>query len=212
MGSELSLNQTSMQTDMARDSQAFCLEGRFEGFMSGDKSPFKYLKLRDANEQYVIKLSKSVRMMVFRYLQSGDSIRVVGKQSIDDEGERQLKAKEVVRIKPLALVPTAADSAQTVSPQGKLPKAKAGKSPKILICQKSSCRKRGAAQVCRTVETALAEQGLVDTVQVKLTGCMDKCKSGPHMVVMPHKQRYSKVNPKQVPGLVAQNFQQDDVG
>ena len=197
---------------MANDKQLFSLEGQFEGFTAGSKSPFKYLNLRSADEQASIKLPKSVRLMLFRYLQVGDWIRVVGSQSIDPEtGEPKLKAQEVVRVKPLELVTTPPVSAPAHSPAVATSQSKR-KAPKILICQKSSCRMRGAMQVCDAVETALADQGLAETVQVKLTGCMDKCKAGPNMVVMPHKQRHTKVKPKQVPGLIAQNFQHDEVG
>ena len=205
-----------MLTHMAKDKRAFCLEGRFEGFITGGKSPFKYLRLGDAHgSQHVIKLSKAVRLILFRYLQAGDSIRVVGEQSTaQDTGEPKLKAKEVVRIKPLSLVTTPTNQPLSTNDPSRtaVPKAK-GKAPKILICQKSTCRKRGAAQVCRAVETTLANCGLTDTVQVKLTGCMDKCKAGPNLVVMPHKQKYTKVKPGQVSGLIAQHFHQhDDVG
>lgn len=191
---------------MAKDKQLFCLEGQFEGFAAGSKSPFKYLSLRSHDQQYVIKLPKSVRLMLFRYLQVGDRIRVVGAESIDKEtGELKLKAREVVRVKPLEVV-----SAPAVAVTGaKMPKRR---TPKILICQKSSCRKRGALQVCSQVEAALANHGLADTVQIKLTGCMDKCKAGPNLVVMPHKHRYTKVKPAQVTELIAQHFQQDGVG
>ncbi|NEQ53955.1 MAG: (2Fe-2S) ferredoxin domain-containing protein [Leptolyngbya sp. SIO3F4] len=192
------------------DKQAFCLEGRFEGFVAGGKSPFKYMHLRSNDEMHVIKLPKSVRLMLFRYLQNGDWVRVVGAESIDKEtGEPRFKAREVVRVKPLEVVatPVAKAKGQKVTRSKKKQSA-----PKILICQKSTCRKRGANQVCNEVETALAAHGLTDTVQVKLTGCMDKCKAGPNLVVMPHKQRYTKVKPDQVPGLIAQHFQQDNVG
>lgn len=193
---------------MAKDKQPFCLEGRFGGFIAGGKSPFKYLNLQGVNEHHVIKLPKSVRLMLFRYLQTGDWIRVVGSQSMDKEtGEPSLKAREVLRVKPLEVVTTPADPVRTPE----LEKRKSGK-PKILICQKSACRKRGAAKVCREVEAALAASDLSDTVQVKLTGCMDRCKAGPNMVVMPHKQRYTKVKPAQVPGLIEQHFHHDEVG
>ncbi|MEO0868841.1 MAG: (2Fe-2S) ferredoxin domain-containing protein [Cyanobacteria bacterium J06642_11] len=189
-----------MQTDMKK--QPFCLEGRFEGFTAGGKSPFKYLSLQSADGPQMVKLPKSVRMMLFRYLQTGDWIRVVGQQSMDQEtGEPRLKAQEVIRVKPLQVVNT--PIAET--PSQSMPKKKQGKS-KILICQKSKCRKRGAGKICDQVEAALATQGLTDTVQVKLTGCMDRCKAGPNLVVMPHKKRYTKVTPAQVPDLIAQHF------
>ncbi|MDV3349102.1 (2Fe-2S) ferredoxin domain-containing protein [Leptothoe sp. LEGE 181152] len=189
---------------MAKEKQIFCLEGRFEGFMAGSKSPFKYLSLHGADDQYAVKLPKSVRLMLFRYLQVGDWIRVIGDRSIDQEtGEPKLKAKEVIRVKPSDVVTPPANSVASTPP----PKAKQ-KKPKILICQKSSCRKRGASQVCREVESTLAHYGLTDSVDVKLTGCMDKCKAGPNMVVMPQKQRYTKVKPGQIPGVIAEHFQQ----
>ena len=192
---------------MAKDKQSFCLEGQFEGFMAGGKSPFKYLSLRSIDEQHVIKLSKSLRLMLFRYLQTGDWVRVVGTTSVDKEtGEPKLKAQEVVRIE----VP---DQLTRPVDQAAVSRSKKKRSaPKILICQKSTCRKRGAGQICHEVEAALAAQGLADTVQVKLTGCMDKCKAGPNMVVMPDKQRYTRVKPAQVPDLIAQHFQRDHVG
>ncbi len=191
--------------------ETFCLEGRFEGFMAGSKSPFKYLNLYSTDGQYVIKLPKSVRLMLFGYLQTGDWIRVVGTESINKEtGEPKFKAREVVRVTmPVEVVNTPLDDAE----EQMVAKAKKKQSrPKILICQKSTCRKRGAGQVCHEVETALATHGLTDTVQVKLTGCMDKCKAGPNLVVMPHKQRYTKVKPDQVSDLIAQHFQSDNVG
>ncbi|MEM6256194.1 MAG: (2Fe-2S) ferredoxin domain-containing protein [Cyanobacteria bacterium P01_D01_bin.156] len=189
------------------DKRPFCLEGRFEGFTAGGKSPFKYLSLQSTDGNQLIKLPKSVRMMLFRYLQPGDWIRVVGRESIDKEtGEPNFKAQEVVRVKPLQVVTTPA------APPQKMPKTKPGKS-KILICQKSKCRKRGAEKICAKVEDALASQGLTDTVQVKLTSCMDRCKAGPNLVVMPHKKRYTKVTPAQIPDLIAQHFQpKSDVG
>ena len=186
---------------MAKSKQTFCLEGRFEGFMAGSKSPFKYLSLRDPHGQHVIKLSKSLRLMLFRYLQAGDWIRVVGEQSIDKEtGEPKLKAREAIRINQPAV------AAQTAPVKPKR------KKPKILICQKSTCRKRGATQVCQAVEATLADCGLTDAVDIKLTGCMDKCKAGPNMVVMPQKRRYTNVKPSQVSELITQHFQHNGVG
>lgn len=186
--------------------QTFCLEGRFEGFMADGQSPFKYLNLcGNDGEQHKIKLPKSVRIMLFRYLQTGDWIRVVGQESIDKgTGEPKLKAREVVRVKPLEVVAT---PLKLVKEQQK---AKHRKPAKILICQKSSCRKRGAGQLCQALETSLASQGLTDSVQIKPTGCMDKCKAGPNLVVMPDKQRYTKVKPAQVPDLIAQHFSKNE--
>ena len=195
---------------MAKHKQPFCLEGRFNGFMAGGKSPFKYLSLHGADGQYVVKLPKSVRLMLFRYLQTDDLVRVIGHQSIDQEtGELQFKAQEVVRIK--TLTTTSSEGSVHASPPSSKPSTAKRNKAKVLICQKSACRKRGAEGICRAIDAALEANGLADTVQVKLTGCMDKCKAGPNVVVMPAKQRYTRVRPGQIPDLVSQHFQQDQM-
>ncbi|NEP54988.1 MAG: (2Fe-2S) ferredoxin domain-containing protein [Moorea sp. SIO3C2] len=188
---------------MAKGKRSFCLEGRFDGFAAGSKSPFKYLRLTSSQDEHVVKLSKSLRLMLFRYLQVGDLIRVVGAESTDkDTGEPKFKALEVVRISALTGQP----------PVHQAKASKVGRQrAKVLVCQKSACRKRGATQICQGIEAALAARGLTDAVQVKLTGCMDKCKAGPHVVVMPDKQRYARVKPGQVENLIEQHFVQNNV-
>ena len=152
--------------------------------------------------------------MLFRYLVPGDWVRVVGRQKWDgDRDEITLKADEVVRIS----VPTN-ESTSTLdtgrlgeglgngrehTSQNPTKKAKVNaKSPKILICQKSGCRKRGGGAVGEMVERSLAELGLSDQVNVKYTGCMDRCKAGPNVVFMPGKAKYTRVKPGAVPDLV----------
>ena len=76
---------------------------------------------------------------------------------------------------------------------------------KVLICQKSGCRKRGGTAVGEMVERSLCQLGLSDNVTVKYTGCMDRCKAGPNLVFMPGKAKYSRVEPGMVPDLVRQH-------
>ena len=45
--------------------------------------------------------------------------------------------------------------------------------------------------------------------KLKATGCMDKCKAGPNLL-MPGKMRYSRVNPQSIPGLMAEHFTRAD--
>ncbi|NJL85464.1 MAG: (2Fe-2S) ferredoxin domain-containing protein [Leptolyngbyaceae cyanobacterium SM1_1_3] len=80
------------------------------------------------------------------------------------------------------------------------------KSGKILVCEKSSCRKRGSAKVCQQLTDSLEQAGLSDRVTLKKTGCMGHCKSGPHLVFMPDKKRYSGVEPKAAAALIDQHF------
>lgn len=182
----------------------FQLEGTFQGFASGKKSPFKYLMVNAGTEDIRIKLKKSLRMMLFRYLEPGDWVRVVGRQKWDrDRDEISFKADEVVRItQPHTSPQTCTAQGKKVSSSSKKSKAK---SAKILICQKSGCRKRGAKAVGDMVERSLSDLGLSDQVMVKYTGCMDRCKAGPNVVFTPKKAKYTRVEPGAVPDLVRQH-------
>ncbi|MEM8804885.1 MAG: (2Fe-2S) ferredoxin domain-containing protein [Cyanobacteria bacterium P01_G01_bin.38] len=184
----------------------FCLEGRFAGFSAGRKSPFRYLCVETATDSYRVKLKKSLQLMLFRYLMVGDGVRVVGKQTVDKEtGQPKFKAREVLKMDQPSASPLQfpESPAETFHEQPKQqPKQKKAR---VLICQKSACRKRGGKAVCQALEAALGEAGL-DHVSIKLTGCMDRCKTGPNLVVMPDKTRYARVTSKQIPDLVSKHF------
>lgn len=75
-----------------------------------------------------------------------------------------------------------------------------------MVCQKSSCRKRGAADVSQAINATLDAKGLTDEIAIKGTGCMKQCKKGPCAVFMPDKERYVKMKPKQVPELIEKHF------
>jgi (2Fe-2S) ferredoxin len=66
--------------------------------------------------------------------------------------------------------------------------------------------KKGGKEVCRTIEKMIADFGLGDAVQIQGTGCMKNCKAAPNLVVMPDKQRYSKVKPKEVAAILEEHF------
>ncbi|MEO1404108.1 MAG: (2Fe-2S) ferredoxin domain-containing protein [Cyanobacteria bacterium J06635_1] len=204
---------------MAASKGEFYLEGRFAGFAAGKKSPFKYLCLETTTGTHQIKLNKSLRLMLFRHLAVGDGVRVVGRQTLDKETEEpKLKAREVLKVdlpsanflaRPEAHPEQHSQTrkAQTRKAQTrKTQTRKTQKKAKILICQKSSCRKRGSQAICQALEAALGEAGLEGSVSIKLTGCMDRCKAGPNVVVMPDKTRYTRVTPKQISTLVSQHF------
>ncbi|MBD2483743.1 (2Fe-2S) ferredoxin domain-containing protein [Planktothrix sp. FACHB-1365] len=80
------------------------------------------------------------------------------------------------------------------------------KPAKILICQKSDCRKRGGDAICTLLQQELAQRGLEDQVTIQKTGCLKKCKAGPNLVMLPDKTRYSKVEPEKIPALIEQHF------
>lgn len=202
------------------------IEGRFLGFATGKSSPFKYLLIESpSGVQTEIKLSKSLRLMLFRYLVPGDLIRVIGKQKIDKlTGEPRLKAHEVLKVEAIqprtvALADAPSSLAQSQGKAATAPakaaakqsQAKGRKKSRVLVCKKSSCRKRGADAVCQSLAMALDQAGLNSQVEIKLTGCMDRCKAGPNIVVMPDKTKYTRVSPNQIPTIIEQHWKHESI-
>lgn len=174
----------------------FSLEGRFVCFVADFEEKPKRLRVATAEGERYIKLSKELRYSLCRSLQPGDWVEISGEQKYKQKtGELKLKAFEVKLTAPTA-------PARVSQPAVTAPKTKAC----VMVCQKSSCRKRGADQVCQAVTESLRDRGLEDQVTIKGTGCMKECKRGPCVVFMPDKSRYTGIAPKQVPTLIEKHF------
>jgi (2Fe-2S) ferredoxin len=159
------------------------MEGQFIGFVA-DGSKLKYLKLLSAQQEYWFKLPKDQRASEDWDLKPQEWIRVSGERKQDHKTSTlKLKAHEVHR--------TTTAVASVSKPQAK-----------ILVCGKSDCWKRGGKEVCQALKKTLQEQGLEQHVAIVKTGCMDRCKAGPNIVVMPSKVRHTRVQPSAVPALV----------
>lgn len=69
-----------------------------------------------------------------------------------------------------------------------------GKPTKIYVCTKGKkCPKRGSEKVLEALETEIAQQGAENSLEVKGCKCLDLCKKGPVIVVMPGKVKYGRV-------------------
>lgn len=179
-----------------KDVLRFSLEGRFVGFVGDLEEKPKRIRLATAEGERYIKLSKDLRGVLREVLQPGDWIQLSGEQKHNYKtGELKLKADHVNFKAP--------NHQQNVfQPPLDAPKTKAC----VMVCQKSSCRKRGAGEVCQAVTASLRDRGLEDQVAIKGTGCMKQCKSGPCVVFMPDKSRYTGVAVKEVQILVEKHF------
>lgn len=208
----------------------FYLEGRFIGFVSEVEERPKRIRVATAEGERYIKLSKELRYSMRGVLQPGDWIEIFGELKLKDKtGELKLKASRLKvtapalkglvkedRDKPGALATrggetqnfsansSSSSSSQSLNhtPPTPEPKGKAC----VMVCQKSSCRKRGADQVCQALTESLQDHGLEDQVAIKGTGCMKQCKQGPCVVVMPDKSRYIGLVPQEIPKLVEKHF------
>lgn len=170
----------------------FCIEGRFHGFASNDAGKLKYLRVAVETSQLQIKISKELRGSIIRVLQPGDQIQVFGKKKQDKQtGQFKLKAFGVNKV--------ALDSEQTVTPEKVLPtRPKA----KILVCQKSTCRKRGGKKLLSGLEEAVCDRGLQDQVKIEGTGCLKRCSKAPSVVLMPGKTRLSSTKPEKIAAML----------
>ena len=182
---------------MAKDLVSeFTIVGQLLDFVIKDGYKIKYLRITVSDREYWVKLSKEVRSSLDTSIKPGCWLEISGTQKLKRKtGTLKLKAEDV------NLIPAPNQQNSTVTiPQAKPKKAK------ILVCGKSSCRKRGAKAVCEALESSLKACGLGDEIKIKETGCLKKCKQGPNLIMMPDKARYTQVRPKEIPTLVSKHY------
>ena len=177
---------------MSKKVASFSIEGRFLGFAE-DNKPKKLLVATAQGECTTIKLAKSLRYDFQLRLIPGDWLQISGEKQFDSKGKLTLRAEQVI------------PSTVSQEPVTLVAPADKGKAS-ILVCQKSSCMKRGGKEACQAMQTALKIRGLSDQVSVKGTGCLKDCKAGPNIVMMPDKKRYTKVKADQIPTLIDKHF------
>ncbi len=180
----------------------FCLDGKVvHVFFEGSKP--KCLQLVSSSGLHLIKLSKECRSSC-EQLMPGTIVRVEGYRKFKHKtSQLKLKAEQVTTIEKAE---KAELSKEQSAAENTTEKTKSKKPAKILVCKKSDCRKRGGSAICAALKTELEQRGLQDTVEIKETGCLKRCKAGPNLVVMPDKASYSRVRPNAVAELVEQHF------
>lgn len=135
----------------------FHLEGKFLGVCALDGYKLKYLRLRTAERDVIIKVPKELRAGLVYKLAIGDCIRCEGIQK-----DWKFKASAI----------------EKAAPENK-PKVK------ILICQKSHCHNNGGKEIYSALAEQLNSHDLNDSVTLKSTGCLKCCKQAPNLVVLP---------------------------
>lgn len=172
----------------------FRLVGQLESFVMKDGDKVKYLRVSVTPREFWVKIPKQLRQDLSPHLTPGVWVEVQGTRETKGKmGEFKLKANRIQQL-------TQPESPYVII----LPENTDKK--RILVCQKSSCWKRGGETLCQQLETKLCDRGLGDQVEIKLTGCLKQCKNGPNVVVLPDKARYSQVHPRQVDKLLEKHF------
>lgn len=163
----------------------------------------KYITVLNSSGLFWIKLSKEARSTAAYALTPGVDVEVQGQKKQEAKtGLIKLKAYSVTLKKGSEnlIQPVIASPVQAAEPPQK--------PAKILVCQKSDCRRRGSDGVCRLLEQEITERGLQDQVTIQKTGCLKQCKAGPHVVMLPNKTHYRNVEPEKIPALIEQHFNQ----
>jgi (2Fe-2S) ferredoxin len=178
----------------------FYLEGEFLGVCAIDGYKLKYLRLRTADRDVIIKVPKELRAGLVYKLAIGDCLRCEGIQKdwkfkasaiekvvrvaspvlscFHGRGTRPEQAAAENRSAPLARFSLGEAMPTIAAPENK-PKVK------ILICQKSHCHNNGGKEIYSALAEQLNSHDLNDSVTLKSTGCLKCCKQAPNLVVLP---------------------------
>ncbi|MBD1842192.1 (2Fe-2S) ferredoxin domain-containing protein [Cyanobacteria bacterium FACHB-63] len=192
---------------MTLDSQPgeFRFSGKFLGYVFKDGYKIKRLTIATPEGEFSIKMTKLARASLKQTLLPGEQIQVGGWKKFDRKTNTlKFKAYWIQPISIPAPLPCQAVAKVNATKISDPKPQKPGKES-ILMCQKSSCMKRGGKAVCSAIEKAISDRGLEDQVKIKGTGCMKACGKVP-VVFMPGKTRYTKLNPKDVASLVDEHF------
>jgi (2Fe-2S) ferredoxin len=189
----------------------FDLVGQLKDIFIKSNDRVKYLKLATNEREYLIKVSKQIRANLSQILKPGFQVQIQGQRQQSWKNGKVKYRADVVEI--LANQEVASRFEREVSTLEKQneqiissTKPSAKPKAKVLVCQKSTCWKRGGKEVCELLEASIRDRGLTTQVQIQPTGCLKQCKKGPNIVMMPDKACYSKVQPQQVPSLLEKHL------
>jgi (2Fe-2S) ferredoxin len=185
------------------------LTGQFLGW-GDDRTLHRYVRLATANGEQRVKIAKSLRARVQDW-QPGIWLTLMSQERIcNTTGERQIKIKQVLSL-PTAHAPS--DSPPVLTPIDVAPVVDRPLPTKIQVCGGSSCRRRGSANICQSMQAYLDRSDLTAQVQIETVKCLHQCKAAPHAIVtspaaatVPGKTHYRQIQPSQVQALLAKHF------
>jgi NADH:ubiquinone oxidoreductase subunit F (NADH-binding)/(2Fe-2S) ferredoxin/Pyruvate/2-oxoacid:ferredoxin oxidoreductase delta subunit len=76
----------------------------------------------------------------------------------------------------------------------------------VIVCQGTGCVSSKSPQILDALKKGIAEHGLTDSVDAKLSGCHGLCEQGPIVIVEPEGVFYSQVKEKDAAEIVEQHL------
>lgn len=183
----------------------FVAIGELQDITSKSDGRVKYLLLSTEEDDYSIKVAKDQPKNLGKQLELGSKVKVKGllKQKIkQDEAEYKAYSIELLSAPTTSKKPS---GVSVIQPRKSKKTTKSNK-PKVLICKKSNCWKKGGKEICQKLASELENKGIKDQVEIKTTGCLKKCKKAPNMIVLPDKKQYIRVSPKQISSIVEKHL------
>ena len=81
----------------------------------------------------------------------------------------------------------------------------------VTMCCGTGCQASNSPRVAEALKSALASEGLADSVELRLTGCHGFCEQGPIMVIDPANILYCHVTPEDVPEIANKTIRAGEV-
>lgn len=76
----------------------------------------------------------------------------------------------------------------------------------ILICGGTGCQSSGSIELVNTLKKEFKKHGIENEIEIVVTGCFGLCELGPVVIVYPEGVFYSRVEVKDIPELVEEQF------
>ncbi|MDP5017189.1 (2Fe-2S) ferredoxin domain-containing protein [Anabaena sp. UHCC 0187] len=162
------------------------IEGQFLGFAGKKTQKYKHLQLGISGGNIKVKIPKNLRCSLGLSLVPGEQIHIDAISKLNPRNNKlKLEAYQIQAVGFCLL-------------KQQLPQPK----PKIMVCQKSGCLKRGGKGLLSDLEKTLGDHGLSDKVTIEHTNCQKRCSSAPNCVLMLGKKQYKKVHPETIASLL----------
>jgi (2Fe-2S) ferredoxin len=187
-----------------------------------DQTPHRYVKVATAMGQQVLKIPKSFRPQIQDW-QLGVWLTLLIQERVNaTTGKTKIKVKQLLTSPGVSILdnlpnivtsqvkiaqPAVTDS--HLSPEVYPPDARS----QIRVCQGSSCRRRGSAEICKSMQAYLDRADLHDRVEIKPVKCLHQCKAAPHVIVtspatavISGKTHYRQLQQHQVKAILDRHF------
>jgi len=189
-------------TPATYEPQGQVLRGRYLEPLRSSKGKIKGLMLHAPDGVMPVKLPKYLRPMLVREVMPGSWVQVWafpkdehwrGINLIpwpESEVPSEVKAALAV-LQTSALAQSASPTEMRVAPVC------------IQVCRKGKCFKQGGYQIWSALQAEIDANPGLQHVTIEATGCMNACKQGPNLRVLPHGKMHSRVTPGRALSLLA---------